>query len=244
MAALGINLGFLIFQILNFAIVAILLYKWAYQPLIKALETRKQKIAQSLEDARIAAEARANAEEEARKILAKAQSEAAERVREATQRAEAAGGDVKLLAEEDAARIREQGKADAALERERILGDLRNQVASLAIAAAQKLIGEAMDEKRQRLLIDQFFSGVKAGNVIVLEDSVLKGATAEITSALPLTDAEKESVRSDITSKVGAKTVAFRVDPDILGGLIVKVGDKVLDGSVAGQLEGLRERLS
>ena len=244
MAALGINLGFLIFQILNFAIVAILLYKWAYQPLIKALETRKQKIAQSLEDARIAAEARANAEEEARKILAKAQSEAAERVREATQRAEAAGVDVKLLAEEDAARIREQGKADAALERERILGDLRNQVASLAIAAAQKLIGEALDEKRQRVLIDQFFSGVKAGNVIVLEDSVLKGATAEITSALPLTDAEKDAVRSDITSKVGAQTVAFRVDPDILGGLIVKVGDKVLDGSVAGQLEGLRERLS
>ena len=93
------------------------------------------------------------------------------------------------------------------------------------------------------MLIDQFFSGVKAGNVIVLEDSVLKGATAEITSALPLTDAEKDAVRSDITSKVGAQTVAFRVDPDILGGLIVKVGDKVLDGSVAGQLEGLRERL-
>ena len=88
MAALGINLGFLIFQILNFAIVAILLYKWAYTPLITSLETRKQRIAQSLEDARIAAEARANAEEEARKIIAKAQSEAAERVREATSRAE------------------------------------------------------------------------------------------------------------------------------------------------------------
>ncbi len=91
MAELGINLGFLIFQILNFSIVAILLYKWAYAPMIKALEARKQKIAQSLEDARIAAEARANAEEEARKIIVKAQTEGAERVREATQRADAAG---------------------------------------------------------------------------------------------------------------------------------------------------------
>ena len=78
MAALGINLGFLIFQILNFAIVVILLYKWAYAPIMKMLETRKQKIAQSMEDARIAAEARANAEEEARKIVAKAQAEAAD----------------------------------------------------------------------------------------------------------------------------------------------------------------------
>jgi F0F1-type ATP synthase delta subunit len=59
-----------------------------------------------------------------------------------------------------------------------------------------------------------------------------------------LTDSEKESVRQEITSKVGAQTVAFRVDPSILGGLVVKVGDKVLDGSVAGQLEGLRQSLS
>ena len=62
------------------------------------------------------------------------------------------------------------------LERERILGDLRSQVASLAMAATQKLIGEALDEKRQRSLIDQFFSGVKSGKVVVLEDADLQGA--------------------------------------------------------------------
>ena len=44
-------------------------------------------------------------------------------------------------------------------------------------------------------------------------------------------------MRQEIVAKVGAQTVAFRVDPKILGGLVVKVGDKVLDGSVAGQLE-------
>ena len=44
-------------------------------------------------------------------------------------------------------------------------------------------------------------------------------------------------------AKVGAKDVAFRVDPAILGGLVIRVGDKVLDGSVAGKLEGLRQNL-
>jgi F-type H+-transporting ATPase subunit b len=244
MAELGINLGFLIFQILNFSIVLILLYKWAYNPIIKALETRKQKIAQSMEDARIAAEARANAEEAARQIIAKAQSEAAERVRESTQRAESASTDVKAQAEQEAAKIREQAIADAATERDRILGDLRGQVAALAIAAAQKLIGEALDEKRQHTLIEEFFSGVKSGKVVVLEDVDLRGASAEIISALPLTDKEKDAVRQDVLSKVGAQTVAFRVDPNILGGLVVKVGDKVLDGSVAGQLGSLRQSLS
>ena len=244
MAQLGINLGLLILQVLNFAIVLILLYKWAYTPIMNMLAKRRDAIAQGLEDARIAAEARANAEAEARQIVAKAQSEAADRVREATQRAETVALDVKADAEGEAVKIREEALSDAGIERERLLGDLRGQVAALAMAAAHKLIGEALDEKRQRSLINEFFSGVKSGKVVVLEDTDLRGASAEIVSALPLTDSEKESVRQEITSKVGAQTVAFRVDPNILGGLIVKVGDKVLDGSVAGQLEGLRHSLS
>ncbi len=237
MAQLGINLGLLILQVLNFIIVLILLYKWAYTPILNMLAKRRAAIAQGLEDARIAAEARANAEAEARQIIAKAQSEAAERVREATQRAESVALEVKNEAEGDAVKIREEALTDASVERERLLGDLRGQVAALAMAAAQKLIGEALDEKRQRSLINEFFSGVKSGKVVVLEDADMHGASAEIVSALPLTDSEKESVRQEIVSKVGAQTVAFRVDPKILGGLVVKVGDKVLDGSVAGQLE-------
>ena len=45
------------------------------------------------------------------------------------------------------------------------------------------------------------------------------------------------------SAKVGAKAVTFHVDPGILGGLIIKVGDKVLDGSVSGKLEGLKQNL-
>jgi F-type H+-transporting ATPase subunit b len=244
MAALGINLGFFLFQVFNFLIVLVLLYAWAYKPIVNGLENRKKKIAQSLEDARIAAEARANAEADARDILAKAQSEAAEKVREATIRAETAAQDVTAQAEAEAVKIRADAQADATAERDVILSNLRGQIAGLAIAATQRLIGDALDEKRQRALIDEFFSGVKAGKVVVLEDAGLKGATAEITSALPLSDDEKDTVRKEITSKVSAQTVAFRVDPSILGGLVVKVGDKVVDGSVSGRLDSLKQNLS
>ena len=194
MAQLGINLGLLILQVLNFTIVLILLYKWAYTPIMKMLAKRRDTIAQGLEDARIAAEARANAEAEARQVIAKAQSEAAERVREATQRAEVVALDVKADAEGEAAKIREEALSDAGLERERLLGDLRGQVAALAMAAAQKLIGEALDEKRQRSLINEFFSGVKAGKVVVLEDADFQGASAEIVERAA-TDRQRERVR-------------------------------------------------
>lgn len=244
MAALGINLGFFLFQVFNFGIVLVLLYAWAYKPIINMLETRKKKIAQGLEDARIAAEARANAEKDAREILAKAQAEATQKVREATERAEGAAREVMAQAEANAAKAREDALAEAAQERDRVLADVRGQVAALAMAATQRLIGDALDEKRQRALIEEFFSGVKSGRVVVLEDASLTGASAEVTSALPLTPEEQEAVKRDILSKTGSQaTVTFRVDPSILGGLVVRVGDKVLDGSVAGQLDNLRQAI-
>lgn len=243
MDALGLNLGYLLVQVFNFLIVFIVLRAWVYKPILGLLDKRRTAIAQGLEDARVAAEARAHAEEEAREILAKAQSESAEKVREATERAEVASREVLARVDEEATKAREAALAEAEVERDRILADMRGQVAALAMAAAQKLVGEALDEKRQHALVDEFFSGVKAGKVVVLQDMDVSGGSAEITSALPLTDAEKETVRKDIVSKIGSQAVTFRVDPSILGGLVVKVGDKVVDGSVAGQLEALRQSL-
>ena len=171
MEALGINLGMLIIQIFAFVIVLLTLNAWVYKPMLNMMETRKQKIAQGLEDARVAAEARADAQKDADKILSEAQAEAAKIVREATERAAAAGQDVKTAAEVEAAKTREAAMAEAQMERNRVLGDLRGQVASLAIAAANKLVGETLDEKKQHALLDEFFSGVKSGKVVVLEDA-------------------------------------------------------------------------
>src|SRR4030042_5731678 len=104
MEALGINLGLLIVQIIAVAIVFLTLNAWVYQPMLNMMESRKQKIAQGLEDARVAAEARANAEKEAAKIITDAQTEASKIVREATERAGAAGQEVKAAAEAEAAK--------------------------------------------------------------------------------------------------------------------------------------------
>lgn len=246
MEKLGINLGFFLFQVFNFTILVILLYALAYKPILNMLETRKKKIAQSMEDARVAADARANAEKEARDIITKAQAEAAQKIREATERAEKAALDVQAKAETEAAKAREDALAGVAAERDTILADMRGQIAALAMAAAQKLIGESLDEKRQRVLIDEFFSGVMAGKVVILEDSgTISGAKAQITSALPLTPTEQDEIKKNVAEKIGQDSpVTFKVNPSILGGLIVRVGDKIMDGSVAGQLEGMRKSLS
>ncbi len=245
MEKLGISLGYLLFQIFNFTILCILLYAWAYKPILRTLDNRRKKIAQGLEDARIAGEARANAEQESARLLAEAQNKANQLIREATDRAEALGRDIRAAAEADAAKAREVALAEVQLERDHMLGDLRTQIGALAIAAAQKLVGEALDEQRQHTLLNEFFSGVRNGRVVVLEGANISGTSAEVISALPLSDEEMAVVKNDVLVKVGSQaTVTFRVDPEILGGLVIRVGGKQLDASVAGQLESLRQSIS
>lgn len=242
MEALGINLGYLLVQIFNFLILFVILRAWVFKPIVSMLENRREKIAQGLEDARVAEEARAKAEQEAEKIIAEAQQQANQRVREATQRAEEAAREIRMEAEAEATKIREDAAVEAEQAKREALGELRGQIAALAMAAAQKLIGEALDEQRQRALINDFFSGVKSGRVEVVEGEKISGQSAEITSAVPLTDEEQAKVKDDVLAKLGGSaTVTFKVDPSILGGLIVRVGDRVLDGSVAGRLENMRQ---
>jgi len=233
MEALGINLGYLLTQFLGIAALLLILTAFVYKPMLRVLDERKARIAKGLEDARQAAIARENADMEAKRILDEARAEASNLRREAVVAAEGAAKDVEAKAREDAKAIMANAQTEATEERNRILSDLRGQVAAISIAAANKLVGKSLDEKRQHQLINDFFSRVPA------EVAGLQGETAEITSALPLTDAERQSA----TRMLGARDVQFKVDPSILGGLVVRVGDRVVDDSVVNRMNALQESL-
>ncbi len=68
---------------------------------------------------------------------------------------------------------------------------------------------------------------------------------AEITSAAELSDAEKESLRTVLVKQYGSDLVfSFYVDPSLMGGLRVRVGDRLIDTSIASRLAALRESIS
>jgi F-type H+-transporting ATPase subunit delta len=67
---------------------------------------------------------------------------------------------------------------------------------------------------------------------------------AVVTSALPLTQDESRAVRERVTAMTGAQVdLREAVDPSLIGGLTVQVGDRLLDASVRGRLERLRNQL-
>ena len=197
------------------------------------LDSRTAKIQKGLEDAAVAANARRNAEVEAEKIVSSARADVSKAVEEGRVRGEDVRKQIVAEANAEAEKIRAESRSAAAAERDQQLAGLRGQVAAISIAAAQKLVGESLDKKRQEALINEFFAKVP--------DSAKKlGGKVEVVSAMPLSDDEKAKAKSEI----GAEDVSFVVDPSILGGLVVRSGDRVVDGSVRSGLNDLAGRLN
>jgi F-type H+-transporting ATPase subunit b len=229
---LGINLGFFIAQIVNFLIIFFLLAKLVWPRVVEMLDERQERIAKGLEDARAAEEKLENAEREQEKIVGQARTEGQKIVDEARKRGEEQVKQMLRDAEREAEQRRSQAQTQAEEERNRILADTRDQIVDLAMAAAQKLIGDSLDEKQQRQVIQSFFAAAPA-------DVKNLGKQVTVTSAIPLTDDEQAEVKK----VTGADAVNYRVDPAILGGLILRSGDKVVDGSVRGDLTAMSKQL-
>jgi F-type H+-transporting ATPase subunit delta len=69
-------------------------------------------------------------------------------------------------------------------------------------------------------------------------------ALAEAISAVPLTPAEQKSLQASLEKRTGKKIeLKTDVDPSLIGGVMVRIGDTVMDGTVKSQLERLREHL-
>ena len=83
------------------------------------------------------------------------------------------------------------------------------------------------------------------GRVAAVAAGKAETLKAEVTSAIELTDAEKEQLRKRLVAEYGAGlTFSFSVDPSLMGGLRVRVGDRLIDNSVATRLATLRESIA
>lgn len=145
-------------QIVNFLFLVWVLAKFAYKPLMKMMEDRKNKIANDLSSAETA---RADAEKvkaEADAALTQARQEAAAIVEAARANAQTAAE--KIMADANAAKdaLLAQGREEVAIEKKKALEEVRAQVIDLSMVAAGKIIekklGTADDKKMAAEIVD------------------------------------------------------------------------------------------
>jgi F-type H+-transporting ATPase subunit delta len=158
---------------------------------------------------------------------------------------------------------RQTGRAEAVLADLKTLSDLWTQSPELR----ESLLSPLVPAEKKHAIVDQIFGQsldtvtVQFLHVLVeksregiirpvqrefarMYDEALGMVRAHATVAAPLDDAQRATLVQSLQTRTGKQVeLDVVVDPVILGGVVVRIGDTVIDGSVRGSLERLRERM-
>jgi len=125
---------------------------------------------------------------------------------------------------------------------------------SRSFADKQKALDAIIPADADKYIKNFFYTMLKENdigllpNVVAELDRMMRGGPkvqlATVTTAYQLDDSEKEQFRAKLRAKYGQELeLAFRVDSTIVGGAVIQVGDKIIDGSVATRLESISNLL-
>jgi len=147
--------GTLIAQLLIFLVMLGVLYRFAWGPLLKILNERRERIQQGVEATERAKRELEEAERERQAKLEEARREAQAILDRIAKQGEDLRKELETKAREQADALIARARAEIGQEREKAVQDLRSQVADLAVMAAGRIIGESLDAKKHRELIER-----------------------------------------------------------------------------------------
>ena len=237
------------YGLLNFAILAAALYFIGWKLVVKMFKSRRDRIADELEQAKQAKEkaeniragldkARAEGDAQGEAIIAKAK-ETAERSSEEARRAdEKSAADIAAGAHSDAEQI------DYELRRK-----LTNAAAGEITEAAAQLMSAPEYGERRAALTEKFVAELKDAIQVTPADKVRLYETGEVSAVLwseqPLEQTTVDEIRDIIAQAFDDDEVNIETDVDtsLIGGLRLQVGDTVYDGSLAHRLNVIRNSI-
>jgi F-type H+-transporting ATPase subunit b len=162
--------GLSLWTIVVFLLVLFILKKYAWGPILGALDAREQGIRSSIDQAtKLQAEA-ASLLEEHRRQLADARRQAQEIVAEGRSAAERLGREIQDRARQEGDRIVERARVEIERERDQALSTVRTEAVELALAAASRLLEERLTEDRDRELVKSYLARMDAPSPSVGSD--------------------------------------------------------------------------
>jgi F-type H+-transporting ATPase subunit b len=153
-ALISVTPGLMIWTIVCFLIALFVLKRFAFGPIQKAIDDRRDRIRQSIEEADRAREEARNLLEEHRKLVGKAKSDAEEILADARKTADAQRERVREETEADRQRRLDETKRQIDAETQRALEQIRAEVAELTLVATAKVTGKVLDRDDHRKLIE------------------------------------------------------------------------------------------
>jgi ATP synthase F0 subunit b len=277
----GWNWKLFLSQVISFCIVAYLLQRFAYKPILAVLEQRRRTIEEGQINAEKIKKELAEAEKRYQEIVAKANADGQKMVDEARESAAHLSERKQQEAITAAEQIIAKAREAAAIEHDRTMESLKREVGRLVVdtrrpapfarrsssrSGLMKLNKEIRQLSRKMLQASFTDGQLDPGRITTLVDSVIaekprnyidllknykrllrlevekRRATIETASEV------NSDMRSDIVANLKSKygndlATEFYVDPQLLGGMRIRVGNDVWDGSVRNRLERLQHEL-
>lgn len=248
---LELNLQTILFEILNFLVLAWLLNTFVFKRIMQSVRQRaaeKEALIQDLEAQRQAAAA-ARAEIEAR--LANVETEARALMVEARESSEAERQALLRETQMEVERVLAEAYVDAYRIRQQALEEFREELVHTILHISGSVISQLATDEMQVRMVKQLTDRIwemgrsEMPRVESFRRSLgERTPTAYITTAHPLSS-EQQGLLARTFAALADRNVnlEIRVDPQLAVGLQVRLGDVIVDNSVAGQLEALREQV-
>jgi F-type H+-transporting ATPase subunit b len=155
------GIGLIFWTSITFILLLVLLGKFAWKPILKAIKTREENIAQALASAESALNDVRELKSNNEKIMAKAREERDELLKEAREAKEVILAEAKVKATKETERILASAREQINNEKNAAIADLKNQVASLSIEIAEKILkSELSNDEKQKALVSNLMKDV------------------------------------------------------------------------------------
>jgi F-type H+-transporting ATPase subunit b len=159
-ALLGLDWKLFIAQLINFAVVLFVLWKWVFKPLGKKLEERSAKIEQSINQSAEVEKKLVEAESFRQAEMEKVRAEANAAIAQAQKNAEKAKEQIMAEAKANSDKMLEQTKKEIESERIKLMAEVREEAATLVVAATEKILREKIDVKKDEQLIKESLKNI------------------------------------------------------------------------------------
>jgi len=153
--ALGLNVKILIAQLVNFAILLFILWKFGYGPMIRFLDERNEKIESGIKNFEEAQKRMVEIEEKEKQVIKEAQKQAQELIAKTNDMIARRKKEMTKKAKEEISAIVQKTKDDLEIEKKITLKHIKEESADLVIEVLEKILGKNMDVSIDKAFIDQ-----------------------------------------------------------------------------------------
>jgi len=157
---LRLDPGMVIWTWVVFGLLLVILGRFAWRPLMKMLEEREQKIKNAMDEVEKAKIVLAEAEKKAERIIAEADEKSVDIINRSRESAQSLAMEINRKSLEESEKIIETGRKMILAETEKASNHLRKETASIAVAAAEKLIREKLDDKKNYELTEKYIEEI------------------------------------------------------------------------------------